>query len=408
MTAGKVSDIAFSVNVADELTAPKEAGNGNEFKKVMESFSEPSKKASPISKKPEVTNGRVRDEINNSLQKQDEPKDDAIVSELIENIKGAIKATLSISDEELEKIMSEIGIGVVDLLNPQNIAMIVARVNEIQPVEILTDEKMTDVISDINSQINEIIKDFAKENNITFDAVVNKIRNVADKEMPVADNETKDNVLSDEPQTEVVYDKQSLAADNDNTPEFFADSKKNQHAASDKSGDSKAVIDNITTAVNEVFSQNVEEVQGAAHVDGADVVRQIVDAVRVRITDEIQSMEINLNPEHLGKINLTVAAKDGVITATITASSEQTKNAIENQLTMLKEQLNNQGIKVEEVEVTVASHSFDSNMMNNSGNDGTDNKSNARRKFRGEEEIGNDTNDTPEEIISEGNINIKA
>ena len=43
-------------------------------------------------------------------------------------------------------------------------------------------------------------------------------------------------------------------------------------------------------------------------------------------------MEIQLNPENLGKINLTVVAKDGMITAQLTAQNEAVKNAIENQI----------------------------------------------------------------------------
>ena len=38
----------------------------------------------------------------------------------------------------------------------------------------------------------------------------------------------------------------------------------------------------------------------------------------------------------------------------------EVKAALENQLTALKEQFNNQGIKVEAVEITVQSHGFES------------------------------------------------
>ena len=53
---------------------------------------------------------------------------------------------------------------------------------------------------------------------------------------------------------------------------------------------------------------------------------------------------------------------------------------------MLKEQLNNQGIKVQEVEVTVASHSFDADMGKGDNND-SKTGSNARKRFRGIDEI---------------------
>lgn len=70
-------------------------------------------------------------------------------------------------------------------------------------------------------------------------------------------------------------------------------------------------------------------------------------------------MEMMLNPENLGKVNLNVSVKEGVVTATLTAQDELVKSAIENQLLTLKESLNNQGLKVEAVEVTVESHAFE-------------------------------------------------
>ena len=60
-----------------------------------------------------------------------------------------------------------------------------------------------------------------------------------------------------------------------------------------------------------------------------------------------------LNPENLGKVHVAVTAKQGIVTAQLTAQNEQVKAALENQMTALKEQFNNQGVKVEAVEITV-------------------------------------------------------
>ena len=77
---------------------------------------------------------------------------------------------------------------------------------------------------------------------------------------------------------------------------------------------------------------------------------------------------------------------------------------------MLKEQLNNQGIKVQEVEVTVANHGFGSNMDNNHNENGTGNKSNTGKRFRGIDEL---TEEEPatgfaENELIDSNISLKA
>ena len=102
-------------------------------------------------------------------------------------------------------------------------------------------------------------------------------------------------------------------------------------------------------------------VENVGQVDAADIVQQIIDSVKVVSTESLQSMEIQLTPENLGKIHLTVSSRDGIMTAQIAAQDEAVKKAIENQLAVLKENFNNQGLKVEHVEVTVESHAFEGN-----------------------------------------------
>ncbi len=71
-------------------------------------------------------------------------------------------------------------------------------------------------------------------------------------------------------------------------------------------------------------------------------------------------MEIALNPENLGKVNLLVSVREGVVTAKLIAENEQVKKALEGQLNVLKENMSNQGLKVEAVEVTVQNNAFHS------------------------------------------------
>jgi flagellar hook-length control protein FliK len=124
-------------------------------------------------------------------------------------------------------------------------------------------------------------------------------------------------------------------------------------------------------------------------------------------------MEIQLTPENLGKINLSVASKDGIITATITTQNEAVKAIVESQLIQLKEALNNQGLKVNDVEVTIAGQAFDRNAENDNGKGSSEQRS--YRKFKGIEELSGDNADVIDESILEqmmeadGNsLNLKA
>ena len=60
----------------------------------------------------------------------------------------------------------------------------------------------------------------------------------------------------------------------------------------------------------------------------------------------------------LFRSNVQIASKDGAITAQFTTQNEAVRAVIETQLIQLKEQFEEQGIKVDAVEVTVASHEY--------------------------------------------------
>ena len=115
------------------------------------------------------------------------------------------------------------------------------------------------------------------------------------------------------------------------------------------------ILQNIQDALNKVTSTE--------HTDNVNkpqpVVEQIVEQVRVHMNQDATSMELQLYPEHLGKIQIHVVSKDGVMTARIAAETEQAKQAIENGLANLKEAFEQQDLKVEAVEVMVSTAGFE-------------------------------------------------
>lgn len=69
---------------------------------------------------------------------------------------------------------------------------------------------------------------------------------------------------------------------------------------------------------------------------------------------------MQLYPEHLGRIQINVVAKEGVMTASIVAETESAKQAIEAGLLNLREAMDQQELKVESIEVMVSTTAFES------------------------------------------------
>lgn len=83
-----------------------------------------------------------------------------------------------------------------------------------------------------------------------------------------------------------------------------------------------------------------------------DIPRQIVDQARLIRRAADTQMVIKLNPEHLGELTLKVSVtQNGSVNASFHSDNAQVRAVIENSLVHLRQELNNQGLKVDSVEV---------------------------------------------------------
>ena len=98
-------------------------------------------------------------------------------------------------------------------------------------------------------------------------------------------------------------------------------------------------------------------------------------------------------------MNIRIAAKDGVLTAQFTAQNEAVKNVIEGQLMILQQNLDEQGVKVEAVEVNVATQQFNRNLDQGKGSSG---QTSEEAKKKGPRRINlNDLDSLEEEELEE-------
>ena len=82
---------------------------------------------------------------------------------------------------------------------------------------------------------------------------------------------------------------------------------------------------------------------------------------------------------------MKVTEQNGVLKATFTTENELAKEAIESNIVQFKETLNEQGLKVDSIEVMVGGFSFDKN--GEAGQSGQEEKKNNHRSFMSEEEL---------------------
>lgn len=333
--------------------------------------------------------------VNNSdttTVNDDNLKED--VAQAVSDIKNKIKETMDVSDEDIENAMEQLGIGIVDLLDPQSVTdLVIALSGNSDSLEFLTDASAVANLEDIINTVDEVTQNLTETYNIDITSVKDIVKDF--------ENDSDEAVASEQPVnkqiTDYQDDKQNEKAVTEDTKESitdviaektevksgaaFTDEKKNDSDThlQDKNNDGiEKITSDMTQSIQKAFSEVVDETSA---VNEVDVVRQVVEQIKVTTTQQLSSIEVMLNPENLGKVHVAVTAKQGIVTAQLTAQNEQVKAALENQMTALKEQFNNQGVKVEAVEITVQSHGFESeqNLEGNNSNQAQQEKKSHRK-----------------------------
>ncbi|MBO6133078.1 MAG: flagellar hook-length control protein FliK [Lachnospiraceae bacterium] len=122
----------------------------------------------------------------------------------------------------------------------------------------------------------------------------------------------------------------------------------------------------LIQAVRNTVSQSISQPDQVLNTT-QNIINQIQDQIKINVRQSVSTIEMQLNPENLGKVLLHIESKAGVITAQFTAQNATVKEALESQIASLRTNLEEQGVKVEKVEVEVSTRAFDQNFLNNGG-----------------------------------------
>ena len=357
------------------------------------------------------------------VKKQEEPTDEQIAAameEVVSQVKEFIQEHFNISEEDLENLMVDLDITDNQLLDVNALTKLVMKLDGIEkPTDMLTNPGFNADLKEVLAQVEQIknevldsdvISEFVPEveietDEVTFEAdesVDNEVIDVQmdeevkveEEEIPKQENTVVENtVVSEENPTETTSNGQ------ENGQMERKDDKITEKSNDDSINVNAVRPEDFAARLTEDLSAKVGERQAIT------IVRQVVEQVSMQTKQGMTTMELQLYPAHLGRVVVQLVAKDGHVTAQITAETEAAKNALEGQLTLLKENLNNQGVKIENVEVTIASHAFEQNMQGERQNEEqSSSKNRGRRAIRDlSEGIAMEVEDTPEIMEVMGN-----
>lgn len=366
------------------------------------------------------------------LQNQLEDTKDAFET----GVKEILKDELGVSDEQVEDAMSILGLQWMDLLNPASLSQLVTQLTGTEDAcSLLMSEEFTNIMQNtdelvqslsetlgiskdewvaLQNQLAELTADF----NETVDMADGGVQEMAPQtdatitsqdttvmaatvQMTHTTEETQN--VQPEEETEdaapVIQVNASEDAQTENNVSENASGEMGEPAAQSQKTKESSVNEHaqnmefqVRAEQQTVAPEEVNKVASRTTIDVQDIMNQITEFAKVNLSPENSSIEMQLNPENLGKVYLHIAAtKEGNITAELAVSSETVKTALEAQIADLRTSLNQQGIKVDAVEVAIASHEFERNLEQNASGEeqqGSQREESGRtagrRLFRGE------------------------
>lgn len=298
-----------------------------------------------------------------------------IVNQVIEQV----KETLNLTDEQLNMFLEQLGLAPVDLLQPENLQNLVLLANNGQDaVVLLTDANLLTQVKELTEKVETILQEaqvtpqeiVSALEQVNFEEVVEEVEVLIKEQLPEDEKAEETTTVETEKSTTIEF-----KADTEvKTEHSHADTK--QEFTSDNNQLANQFVQNLTQA-----AEQIGEVTGQTDVVQMirEIADQILEKVKVTVNAETTSLEITLTPEELGKVNLTVTEQDGMLKAHFVTENELAKEAIESNLIQFKEMLNEQGLKVDSIEVMVGGFTFDKN--NEAGQNAQEEKKGGNRRF---------------------------
>lgn len=343
---------------------------------------------------------------------------DDISSQIVEKVTD----DLDISEDELNNAMQLLGLTAMDLLNPANLAALYCEVtgNASDPQALVLNANFTALFNDVSqvasendAQLDLLSQLTASDDGEILDADIvssadttdtnestgsvntpektvdssyddtaasgQNINDTADEAVKVYDGGTQDssyknsdegtspgetgNGITSDENTEKTQSKSQVDSSFDDSGERVLHHDDGAHS------DNSVLHASVSEQLNTDTSFEMSQSQSRLRVDTTDIIRQIVDSMSISNTTEESAINLQLTPESLGRMYINVSQKNSEISARIAVSNEAVKEALQTQMVNLKEALNNSGIRVNEVEITVASHEFERNLEQGAAND---------------------------------------
>ncbi len=342
--------------------------------------------------------------VSGKTDEVSEEKDD-VISEKETELQENVAEILGVKVDEVKNILEQLGISVFELDNPQQLLDFL---QEAFQADIPSDLLAVDGIKDMMVQVKQLVED----EKVGFDDLIQnfleKSVNQENEESLAAGNdvmtsgetesasvgeenvsameeqgvkqgvvsvsgenvslrnknaedtsEVKDEKIRIEESAPVKTEENTNMQNSFNQQGFQNDNMnfENNSNLNQANGLNSVTFDNI----NKAFSQVIAKNETMRNINTADVINQIIDKFKAGMVKEnVSQIKITLKPDYLGDVSLKIVSENGIVSAQFTAENQRIKEIIEANFNNLKDMLNEQGVQVATLSVSVGGEDAES------------------------------------------------
>ncbi|MCM1089678.1 MAG: flagellar hook-length control protein FliK [Butyrivibrio sp.] len=355
------------------------------------------------------------DETDGELTEEELEEAMEVVMTAVTDLIQQIADTFGVSVEDVQAIMSDMELQPMDLLQPENLSNLLLEVSGAQDtMSLLTNEQMYNDYQMLMEQGKAVLEESSQVLELTPEQLMQTVTKLqtadgGEKKEPIIELTRVDEEANVDPEQaqkaqNPLETVQKEANAQDNAGETKQETGKGESDRHSTDGEGNLVLQTMKDEAFQIHAEDVQAASSTGEVDTQDIMKQIMDYMRIQVKSDVSSLEMQLHPENLGTLQIHVAAKGGVLTANFVAQNEAVKAALESQMVQLKESFEEQGVKVEAIEVTVQTHQFEQNLEQGRGNQSGESTEGKRPRTRRINLNGLEEAELPEDMEQEDRL----
>lgn len=286
------------------------------------------------------------------------------VSAFVAEASVLLQELLGVSEKQLNELLSELEMtpaGVLCAEGKKNLFLLAQAASD--ETMLLTDEAKLAQYVEFTETMNELAEKFGISEEMVASLPEGSLLTLTEAvEAPQQEEQPEPETAEETVQAEP---EERKAGTKTLTMEFRTETETERKETSDTGSRSEGTplmeqpAEQFLTQLQKAAAQ-VDEVSGTQNLSTEirEIANQILSKVRVVVAPDTTTLEIQLTPEHLGRVHLTVTEQNGKMTARFLTENELSREAIERNLVQFKEMLQEQGLKVDSIEVTVSEFGF--------------------------------------------------